>query len=102
MAGRLHFTSRERDGVSNETDCPHCKNSMTCDDLELSWDDDSTEVECPTCGKIFEVTQSIDVSYSSKCLEKDHDWKTLAHETRVQHCERCDAMSVIPEKGDLF
>jgi hypothetical protein len=97
--------------MSNDIDCDYV-DAITCpycgwednDSWEMLMSDgDIEDVECGECGKMFSVSCSVSVSYSSQKLckenEEDHEWKEVEGKYNMRKCSICDKYQLKDDNG---
>jgi len=68
--------------------CPHCGDKDT--DHEVDYDEECQEFSCGACEKKFDIVVHKEVSFSSMCLEGEHDYvKDDFHIDDMISCSRC-------------
>lgn len=81
-----------------ECECPYCKSENSID--EHIGEDESREMECLYCDRAFVVSAHITVTYSSMCIDSDHDFITgrFPDGMKYKECSRCGELQVIHDE----
>lgn len=90
-----------------EIKCPYCDTEFG-DSWEYNHDDGAT-TNCVSCSKEFNLSVSIDVTYSTykkDCKDGKHDYGEpddyrLKSGVRVVECKNCDSSNYINDDGKL-
>jgi hypothetical protein len=95
------MASTKFDTIHNdEPVCPHC--GFVQPDM---WNigEGSYEEECQRCGRKFKIETCVEVTYSTYCIDGEHqwgEWRESRHCTKLRHCTVCDAIDVVGIGGE--
>lgn len=75
--------------LNDEAKCPYCGHDET-DSWELDRDEECTTNTCGACDKEYNVTINRSVTYSTSCMDDEHDYVVDNHHIEdMITCERC-------------